>query len=283
MKIGELEEKSGVPRTTIHYYLRQGLLHPPVKTGRTMAHYDESHLRRLKEIQSLKKDARAIMSILKEHRVPNVISEKSLKAYGGKSVTTTKEKELKRKAIIRKAIEVFSSKGYHHSKIIDITQALNISTGTFYLYFKNKRDVFIEGIDDVFRSIVEEAAIAIKGEKDFLERMKTRGRVFYKYYTKYSEIINQLRAETACEEKWPEDKIKNIYHGLTQPVIQDIEAAINEGILRKVDPDLLSYSLTGQIEIMSLRLSLDHNYDVDEVVDFIVNLCLHPLLIEEKK
>jgi hypothetical protein len=44
---------------------------------------------------------------------------------------------------------------------------------------------------------VSEAAIAIKGEKDFLERMKIRGRVSYKNYTQYSEIINRLRAETA--------------------------------------------------------------------------------------
>lgn len=283
MKIGELEKKSGVPRTTIHYYLRQGLLHPAVKTGRTMAHYDESHLRRIKEIQSLKKDARAIMSLLREQAAPDTIMKESVKVYGaGKSATTTKEKELKRKEIIRKAVEVFSSKGYHHTKIIDITQVLNISTGTFYLYFNNKREVFIEAIDDVFRNIVAEAETAIKGEKDFLERMKIRGRVFYKYYARYTEIINQLRAETGGDEKWPEDKIKKIYHGLTQPVIRDIEGAINEGILRNINPDLLSYSLTGQIEIMSLRLSLDRNCDVDEAIDFIVNLCLKPLLIEKK-
>ena len=56
MRIKELVERSGLPRTTIHFYLRHGLLHPPVKTGRTMAYYDKSHLDRLRKIQSLKKD-----------------------------------------------------------------------------------------------------------------------------------------------------------------------------------------------------------------------------------
>ena len=53
-------------------------------------------------------------------------------------------------------------------------------------------------------------------------------------------------------------KNKKISHGLTQPVIREIEAAIKEGVIRDIDPDLAAYGLTGLIEIMSLRLSLDN-------------------------
>ena len=47
MKMSELVKISGVPRTAIHFYLREGLLDPPDKTGATMAYYNETHLRRL--------------------------------------------------------------------------------------------------------------------------------------------------------------------------------------------------------------------------------------------
>ena len=67
----------------------------------------------------------------------------------------------------------------------------------------------MEVIDDVFRIIVGETAIAPKNEKDFLERCKIWGRIFYENYTKYSEILNQLRAEMASEEQWPEKKERN--------------------------------------------------------------------------
>jgi AcrR family transcriptional regulator len=200
-----------------------------------------------------------------------------------KTVTTTKERELKRQEIIKKAIEVFSQKGYHQTKIMDITSSLKISTGTFYLYYQNKRELFIEVIDSVFRNIVGEAGVAIKGETDLIERLKIRGRVFYKNYTKYSEILNQLRAELASEEKWPAEKIKKIYHGLTQPVLREIEAAIKDGIIRDIDPDLLAYALTGLIEIMSLRISLDQKYDLEKIMDFIADLTIHRLMPDEKK
>jgi AcrR family transcriptional regulator len=161
--------------------------------------------------------------------------------------------------------------------VLDITSALNISTGTFYLYFRNKQDLFIEVIDDVFKQIVGEAATAIKGEKDFVKRLIIRGRVFYKKYTQYSEVLNQLRAEMAGENQWPAQKIQKIYHGLTKPLIREINDAVNNGVIKKIDADLLAYSLTGTIEMMSLRLSLDSKYDLDDVIGFIVGLMIKPL------
>jgi len=285
MRIKELVERSGVPRTTIHFYLRQGLLHQPHKTGRTMAYYDESHLRRLKEIENLKKGGRVPVAFLKEQmaQIAGDCAGASTLYDVTQTVTTTREKEQKRHEIVREAIRVFSQKGYHQTKIVDITGSLKISTGTFYLYFKNKRELFIEVIDDVFQNIVGEAAAAIKGETDFLERLKIRGRVFYKNYTRYSEILNQLRAEMASEEQWPAKKIKKIYHDLTRPVIQEIQEAVDAGIIRKVDPDLTAYALTGQIEMMSLRLSLDDKYDVEDIIDFIVDLSVNPLFLNHKQ
>lgn len=280
MRIKELEERSGMPRSTIHFYLRHGLLPPPYKTGRTMAHYDDGHLKRLRVIEKLKKGSRVPMAFLKEQLDSlEKGTDEAFKEYDvTKAVVTTKEKKLKRKEIIKQAITVFSRKGYHQTKIVDITKSLQISTGTFYLYFNNKRDLFMEVIDDVFRNIVGEAAIAIRNEKDFLKRCKIRGRVFYENYSRYSEILNQLRAELASEEQWPVKKIKRIYHGLTKPVIREFEMAVRNGTIRNIDTDLLAYGLTGMLEIMTLRGSLDNKYDVEDIIEFIVDLTLKPLL-----
>lgn len=280
MKIKELVEKSGMPRSTIQYYLREGLLHPPIKTGRTRAQYDESHLQRLRQIYNLKKGSRVPLSFLKERLEETGILPQSIsRDYDvKKTVRTNKEKKRKRFEIISKAIEVFSQKGYHNTKVSDITDALHISTGTFYIYFKNKRELFIEVIDDVFRNIVGQAASAIKDESDFFRRLEIRGEVFYENYNRYNEILNQLRAEMASNEQWPEEKLKIIYHGLTKPVIKEIEAAVQNGIINKIDPDLLAYALTGLIEIMSLRISLDGKYTFLDGIKFIKDLVMSRLV-----
>ncbi len=53
MKMGELVESSGVTKQTIHFYLREGLLSPPVKTSRNMAYYNQGHLEEIRLIKDL--------------------------------------------------------------------------------------------------------------------------------------------------------------------------------------------------------------------------------------
>lgn len=157
----------------------------------------------------------------------------------------------------------------------DITRLIGISTGTFYIYFKNKRDLFTEVVDAVFRTIIYDAAKALLDESDPLQRLKIRGRVFYKNYSKFNEILYQLRSELASEYSWPQANIKRDYLELTKPVIRELDGAISKNLFRPVDPDLLAYTLTGLIEIMSLRLKLDNKYTYDDVEKFLLNLLLH--------
>lgn len=54
MKIGELVKLSGVPKQTIHFYLRDGLLRKPRKSNINTAEYNESHLEQLRLIKDLR-------------------------------------------------------------------------------------------------------------------------------------------------------------------------------------------------------------------------------------
>lgn len=50
----ELAERSGLPKTTIHHYAREGLLPAARKTAPNAARYDEAHLERLALISRLR-------------------------------------------------------------------------------------------------------------------------------------------------------------------------------------------------------------------------------------
>lgn len=55
-RIADLVRRSGMSRETIHYYLREGLLQEPEKTGRNAALYNDAHVRRLSLIRSLREE-----------------------------------------------------------------------------------------------------------------------------------------------------------------------------------------------------------------------------------
>lgn len=278
MRINELEKRAGVPKTTIHFYVRHGLLHPPLKTGRTMAYYDESHLKKLQRIQKIKVEGRVPLWFLKESlEKKDGQSRDSLASSVREIAATTKAKDRKRQEIANAAIRIFSEKGYQKVKIRDITASLGISTGTFYIYFKDKRALFVDVVDTVIRTILGDATEAIKQEEDIMTRMIIRGRVFYDNYSKYNEILNQLRAEMVGEDQWPHEKIKKAYHALTQPVIRDMQKGIEAGIFREVDPDLTAYTLTGIIEIMCLRTMISEKYNYEQIERFILDFITNGL------
>lgn len=56
MKMKELEEKSGIGRETIRYYIREGLLPEPDRPKTNVAIYSEDHLRRLDLIRTLQRE-----------------------------------------------------------------------------------------------------------------------------------------------------------------------------------------------------------------------------------
>ncbi|WP_054692887.1 MerR family transcriptional regulator [Syntrophomonas palmitatica] len=65
MKISELVAASGVSKQTIHYYLREGLLSPPVKTSRNMAYYDDRHIAEISLIKELQEKRYFPLAVIK--------------------------------------------------------------------------------------------------------------------------------------------------------------------------------------------------------------------------
>lgn len=57
MRLAELSRRSGVPRSTIKFYLREGLLPPGDPQARNQASYGERHLERLALIRALREVA----------------------------------------------------------------------------------------------------------------------------------------------------------------------------------------------------------------------------------
>ena len=72
MKISELAKTTGVPKQTIHYYIRAGLLPKPRKLGSNSADYDQSYVDRIHLIKELQNEfffpLPTIKKILWEHR-----------------------------------------------------------------------------------------------------------------------------------------------------------------------------------------------------------------------
>jgi len=65
-RMKDLVSLSGVSKQTIHFYLREGLLLPPVNTSKNMAYYDESTVEDIRLIKDLQEKRYLPLTVIKE-------------------------------------------------------------------------------------------------------------------------------------------------------------------------------------------------------------------------
>ncbi len=278
LRIAELEKLSGFPRYTIHKYVRDGLLPAPVKTGKTMAYYDLSHLERLQAIREIKGSSRLPVSYLKE-----VLKDRGEGTGDGvvedaaskQEESRTGAREKRRQQIKEAASEVFLEKGFQQSRIQDITSAAGISTGTFYIYYGDKRELFMDVIDELIQNTMTAIEDAISRDGGSFGRAMTAARLYMENYDYYSGIINQLRGMMAATEPSAREKFIALHNQLADPIVRGIRAAIEQGLIREVDPELLARALMGIVEFLAIYLSFDDKHDAAEATSFMVDLVMN--------
>ncbi len=58
----------------------------------------------------------------------------------------------KKNRILKAGYDLICRKGYYNTNTAEIAKAAGVSTGILYRYFKDKRDIFIQALEDTFSS-----------------------------------------------------------------------------------------------------------------------------------
>lgn len=60
----------------------------------------------------------------------------------------------KKQKIIKYGFDLICEKGYHNTNTAEIAKAAGVSTGIIYQYFNDKRDIFLQGIEQYAKSLL---------------------------------------------------------------------------------------------------------------------------------
>jgi AcrR family transcriptional regulator len=261
MKISQLCKESGFKKSTIHYYLKIGLLDPPHKIGLNLFVYDDTHLAQLQQIRELREQKNLPLSTIKKILLQSEAAPENFSATISDLQLTHQKKE----QILTAATELFSKKGYDKTTISDIVDALSMGRGTFYQYFEDKRELFIECIDRLTMVIVpHEAWDSIRNEKDPLRRAFVRLVAFQKAFPGFCGIINLLRQAIAGDDPVLAQKATEAFNSLIQPLVKDIRFGINSGIYREMDVEMASYFALASSEMLGFRLMMNDDYTLED-------------------
>lgn len=258
MKISELSRRSKVSISTIRYYILEGLLPEPLKTGKTRAYYSGIHLKVLNLIKHKQ---------VKENKPLSVIKEE-IKKETSFSINSSRQSDLssdKRDKILSSSIVLFLEKGYAETSTSDIAYHAKISKGTMYQNFSNKEEIFMACADRIFHDMYNDIWNEIKGEKKMAMRIAKRGKAFFSSYPQWISMMNLVKSLSVGDNHSFRTKFNQLIQQMVNPMIREIEHLQLEGRIRKnIDCDLAGYILMGMAEY-GAWLVMHENYSEETI------------------
>jgi AcrR family transcriptional regulator len=275
MDIEELCRKSGINKQSIYRYIRSGLLRKAVQKGFNQSEFDEDHLKVLRKIQHLREAKGLPLS-----KIRALVNGDGFR----EDDTSQSPSQSKKEQIMDKAIALFSKNGYSNTKISDITDALGVAKGTFYLYFTSKKDLFLECIGRLTMIIVPtEIWDDVRKERDFIERQRIKLMAFLKTFPSFSGILNLLRLSFQSDDQSMAKKARDTYKILAGPLMKDLKHAVADGTSREVNVEIASVLLMGMAENLGYLVMMDPRYTVEEGTEILLDIIRNGLLVAKQE
>ncbi len=261
LTISALERESGVPRSTIHFYVREGLLPRPQKTAVSRALYTRDHARLLKRIAELKKTGRSLAEIKLELRTE--LAEASANDVD----LAAQESERIHRAILRVATEEFAAKGYKETHVATIIRKLGITSQTFYSHFPSKLQLFVESFRTFLTWNLAFVEPKVKESDDPGERLLWRLLADHRATQFGSQVMEQINCEASLAEAERHRLSEQAWEEVVTTIAGEFESARQLGSPPPpISLDLLCYSLLGAHHAASMRASWDKRFTKADAV-----------------
>ncbi|MCM8785187.1 MAG: TetR/AcrR family transcriptional regulator [Candidatus Omnitrophica bacterium] len=154
--------------------------------------------------------------------------------------------ENKKNLIIKVAERLISKKGYSKTTVDEITKKAGIGKGTFYLYFKDKNDLFFSIIKQEFENLMLKIKDDVSDIDDFFERLKKGIEIYLSYFEKnYNFFRILLQEKPFIRRKSFEQFWKDFFKRWGSFMKEGFDKQIKENKIKKLNLDDIIYSLIG--------------------------------------
>ncbi|ATP39050.1 TetR family transcriptional regulator [Solibacillus sp. R5-41] len=184
----------------------------------------------------------------------------------GRKVNSNGERS--KQLLLEKAVELFSTNGYHQTKISDIVKAADLTQPTFYLYFQSKEslyndlnETFQQGLDQVFSTQPLLTMTNDTSTHTIQEHLKQ----IFDYFVKNPSLtkIGFYEAEQSSVLK---ERIVTNLVDVFDTDFQDYD------VTQRVDKHVLAESLVGSVERLTLTNLLTNKSNPQQLAEEISHI-----------
>jgi AcrR family transcriptional regulator len=190
-----------------------------------------------------------------------------------------KKRQYTKDMIIEAAEELFSQKGYHNTQIMDIVKSVGMSAGTYYNYFKDKRELF----EHITRESFEDLRIRIKKLREPLniwdpnDRQAKLQETFTAYFDYIDAHLQQfiilMRGSFGVDEELDGD-VWSYHSGIAEDLKEDIRQWLDIGIISDVNPYTLAYAVVGMAMHLGHSHAVEKKFTKEEAIKTLIALSM---------
>lgn len=166
---------------------------------------------------------------------------------------TTRSADSTRERILDAALEKFSSKGYHDTRMDEIVEESGTSKGSIYFHFPNKERLFLALVDQFADLLERRVTEAIADEDEGIGRVRAALQACLDTFGKYRRpakllLVQAVGLGTVFEKKRME--VNDRFANLIQTYLDE---AIVVGDIEPVDTEIVAHAWMGAIYSVVIR------------------------------
>ena len=159
----------------------------------------------------------------------------------------TESEPVRRAQLLKAARKVFRAKGYDGASVSEIVREAGVAQGTFYLYFRSKRDAAVSLRDGLMETMAQAAATAMKSHTSFEDRLQSLIAAGFKVARRNADLFRLAfigADETHSEMHSESPEHASILRGMTD-LFRD---AVDAGEMEAMDPEIAARLATGLLQ-----------------------------------
>ena len=196
---------------------------------------------------------------------------------------TTPSKENTRSRILDAALEVFSRKGFHDTRLDEIVAQSQTSKGSIYFHFPNKERLFLALIDQFANLLERRVQEAIAQQDDNMGKVQAALEACLFTFGRYRRQAKVLLVQASGLGVAFEQKRLEINDRFASLIETHLQAAIVEGTIQPVDVEIVSHAWMGAIYSVVIRWVHTAEPEPERILNTLVPILLRSVGYEDPR
>lgn len=187
---------------------------------------------------------------------------------------TKEEPQSTKERILDAALNIFSNKGYHDTRLDEIVSESQTSKGAIYFHFPNKERLFLALVDQFADLLERRVTEAIEGAPPGMVRVRAALEATLDAFSKYRRPAKILLVQAVGLGTTFENKRMEINERFAHLIETYLQEAVEVGDIAPLDTEVVSHAWMGAIYNVIIRWVYTGEPDSERILQGLLPLLL---------